>query len=192
MPLPPPQVVRELIHTRNIRVQAYARTDGLWDLDAHLTDIKTYDFPLNTGRLHKAGDPVHDILLRITIDEDYNIVGAHAAYDAAPYQGHCSAITTAYQDLVGLNLLKQFRQRVKERFGRAAGCTHLTELSQVLPTAAIQAMVAKRRKQQSAESKANPKQPFQLDGCHALRLDGPVAKEHYPLWYRASDAKGTG
>lgn len=54
----------------------------------------------------------------------------------------------------------------------------MTELSQVLPTAAVQTM-ANRRRQES-----NPnRRPFQLDGCHALSTDGPVVAEHYPKWY---------
>ena len=51
----------------------------------------------------------------------------------------------------------------------------MTELSQVLPTAAVQTMANQRRQ----ESNPN-RRPFQLDGCHALRTDGPVVAEHYP------------
>ena len=190
MSLPLPDASREAIHTRSIRVQAYSRSDGLWDLDAELMDVKTYDFTLRTGQMHRAGEPVHDMLLRITIDDEFNIVAAVAAYEAAPYGSHCSAIAPDYQKLVGLNLLKQFRHRVKERFLRAAGCTHMTELSYVLPTVAIQAMAAKRRDQQTTEIHRTDKQPFQLGGCHALRLSGPVVKEHYPVWYRDTETKG--
>ena len=85
------------------------------------------------------------------------------------------AIEPAYTDLIGMNLLKGFRRQVKERFGHVAGCTHTTELSQVLPTAAVQTMANQRRQ----ESNPN-RRPFQLDGCHALRTDGPVVAEHYP------------
>lgn len=190
MPLPLPDVSREAIHTRNIRVQAYSRSDGLWDLDAELQDVKAYDFPLHDGMTRHAGEPVHDITLRVTIDDEFNIVAAVAAYEAAPYGSQCSAIAPDYQKLVGLNLLKQFRHRVKERFHRAAGCSHLTELSYVLPTVAIQTMAGKRRKQREAESNHTDKQPFQLDGCHALRLSGPVVKEYYPVWYRKAETKG--
>lgn len=105
--------------------------------EAELIDVKAYDFPKSDGKMFKAGQPIHHMHLRITIDEEYSIVDAQAVYDAAPYGGHCMAIEAAYTDLIGMNLLKGFRRQVKERFGHVAGCTHMTELSQVLPTAAV-------------------------------------------------------
>ena len=62
---------------------------------------------------------------------------AQAVYNAAPYGKHFVAINSAYADLVGMNLLKEFRRQVKGRFGYVAGSTHMTELSQVLSTTAI-------------------------------------------------------
>ncbi|MFN9479965.1 MAG: DUF2889 domain-containing protein, partial [Betaproteobacteria bacterium] len=50
MSLPTP---RRHVHTRSIRVDAYARDDGFWDLEALLVDTKTRDFPLAAG-LRKA------------------------------------------------------------------------------------------------------------------------------------------
>ncbi|MCD0501622.1 DUF2889 domain-containing protein [Bordetella petrii] len=184
MPLPPSKVSRHPLHTRSIRVQSYGRDDGLWDLEAELIDFKAYDFPKHNGEIFPAGRPIHHMHLRITIDESFTIVAAQAAYDAAPYEQLCMAIDSAYAGLVGMNLLKGFRRQVKERFGHTAGCTHMTELSQVLPTAAVQTM-ANRRRQNS-----NPdKRPFQLDGCHALSTDGLVVLEHYPKWYTGDSAE---
>ncbi len=43
MPLPPP-VERDHLHTRTMEFRGYQRADGLCDIDARLTDVKTYDF----------------------------------------------------------------------------------------------------------------------------------------------------
>ncbi|WP_019938649.1 DUF2889 domain-containing protein [Bordetella sp. FB-8] len=180
MSLSKPETPRKLLHTRSIRVQAYEREDGLMDLEAELVDFKGYDFHRIDGMINKAGEHVHDMTLRVTIDADYTIVDAQASYAAAPYGASCMAITPAYRDLVGMNLLKNFRRQVKERFARTAGCTHMTELSQVLPTAAVQANAGARRKQTAQDV---PKRPFQLDGCHALSTDGSIALKYYPRWY---------
>jgi len=190
MSLPKPETPRKLLHTRSIRVQAYERTDGLMDLEAELVDFKGYDFHRIDGMINKAGDHVHDMTLRITIDAEYTIVDAQASYAAAPYDASCTAITPAYRDLVGMNLLKNFRRQVKERFGRTAGCTHMTELSQVLPTAAVQANAGARHNR-AGQSNAD-KRPFQLDGCHALSTDGPIVLKYYPRWYagRQDDEQG--
>ena len=183
MPLPPPDVPRDLLHTRSVRVDAYAREDGLWDLDAELIDVKGYDFPRENGTTHVKGDPVHHMHLRVTVDNDYTITAAQAAYDAAPFGESCSSISGAYAGLVGLNLLRSFRHAVKDRFGRSAGCTHLTELSYLLPTVAVQCMAGRRREERIRSGKQPDKKPFELGGCHALRVDGPVAAKHYAKWY---------
>ena len=186
MPLPPPSVSRRPLHTRSIRVQSYERDDGLWDLEAELIDFKGYDFPKHNGEVFEAGRHIHHMLLRITIDDACTIVAAQAVYDAAPYEQQCTSIAAAYEGLVGMNLLKGFRRHVKERFGRTAGCTHMTELSQVLPTAAVQSMANRRRQSSNPDVR-----PFQLDGCHALRTDGAVVLEHYPKWYTGDSAEAT-
>ncbi|HWL27406.1 MAG TPA: DUF2889 domain-containing protein [Burkholderiaceae bacterium] len=189
MPLPPADIAREPLHTRSIRVQSFVREDGQWDLEAELIDIKAYDFPRSNGTCCKAGDPIHHMHLRVTINDQFTITAAVAAYDAAPYGPQCSAIAPDYRDLVGMNLLRNFRQTVKERYARTAGCTHLTELCYVLPTVAVQTMANKRR--QEERNPGRTKRPFQLEGCHALRLDGPVAQEFYPQWYVAPKAEAS-
>lgn len=182
MPLSPPTSRRALKHTRAIQVEAFARDDGLWDIDARISDIKTRDTTLASG-VRPAGEPLHDLLLRLTIDTQLNIVAAEAVSDAVPYPGYCDNIGPAYKKLVGLNLLKGFRDGVRQRLSGIQGCTHLTELAQVLPTAAIQAFagdVIDTRDGASADEQSH--KPFQLDRCHALRSDGATVAQYYPRW----------
>ena len=121
MPLSDPACPRRPVHTRSIRVESYARDDGLWDMEAELVDTKAYDFPIRGGGVHPAGAPVHHMRLRITIDDRFTITAAEPAYEAAPYGEFCGAIAPEYRHLVGLNLLNQFRKHVRERFGRTSG-----------------------------------------------------------------------
>lgn len=48
MPLSAP-VPRVMRHRRAITVEAYLREDGLWDIEARLTDTKPRDIPLASG-----------------------------------------------------------------------------------------------------------------------------------------------
>lgn len=176
------------MHTRAIRVNAFARSDGLWDIEAELVDTKGGDFQLATG-VRKAGDPVHDMRLTITVDTHLNIVDASAQARWVPYPGHCDQIGPDYRKLVGLNLTQDFRRHVRERLGGVHGCTHITELVGVLPTVAIQAFAGEVIKTQDASQPAQDeaaaqRKPFQLDRCHALRTDGPAVAQFYPRWYR--------
>jgi len=176
---------RRHVHTRSIRVDAYARDDGLWDLEAVLVDTKYRDFPLATG-VRKAGDPVHEMVLTVTIDTDLNILSAHAESKWVPYPGHCDAIGPDYAKLVGLNLLQDFRKHVQARLGSVRGCSHITELAKVLPTAAVQAFadeVFKTRDTAHDAHHEDDAKPWQLDRCHALRSDGPAVEQFYPRWY---------
>ncbi len=188
MPLSPPVPRRALRHTRAIQVQSFVRDDGLWDIDAHITDIKTYDVTLASG-LRPAGMPLHDLSLRLTIDLELNIVDAEASSDAVPYAGYCDTIGPAYRQLIGLNLLKGFRHALKDRLHGVLGCTHLTELAQILPTAALQAYandVLKTRDGNGHDLLQH--KPFQLDKCHALRTDGPGVVKYYPRWVAGSES----
>lgn len=185
MALPPASPDRSLKHRRAIDVQVFARVDGLWEVDARLSDVKTRDWPLG-GTVRPAGTPVHDMLLRLVVDAEMTIVAAGAQTAWMPYPGDCDAYGDAYERLAGLNLLRNFRRALKERVGGALGCTHLNELAQLLPTAVIQAFASEVPA--IATLASGSEQPFQIDRCHALRSDGEVVRTHYPRWHRPSAA----
>src|SRR4051812_46041164 len=168
MPLPVSEVERELTHTRRVRYEGYKRADGLWDIEAHLVDAKNHDYKLKTG-VRRAGQPIHDMWLRITIDRDFRIVDALATMEAVPYPGGCELIPPAYKKLIGLNLTR--------------GCTHLTEMLAGLPTAAIQTFAGEMKEELDDGTK-----PFQLDHCHALESTTETVKRWYPKWYRGKAA----
>ena len=178
MSLPDTDVERELLHTRRVRYEGYKRADGLWDIEAHLTDIKNHDFHLKTG-VRRAGQPVHSMWLRLTIDPHFNIVDAAASSGVVPYPGGCESIAPAYRALIGLNLLKDFRRKSRELLGGVRGCTHLTEMLAGMPTAAIQSFAGEAR-----EERDDGARPFQLDQCHALETSTETVRRWYPKWYR--------
>jgi Protein of unknown function (DUF2889) len=182
MALPTAANERQLKHRRSIDVQIYARGDGLWEVDAHITDVRPRETRMATGLL-PAGAPIHDMLLRLVVDERFNIVDAGAQTLAMPYPGSCDDYADLYSRLVGLNLMAGFRQAVREQLGGVQGCTHINELTWVLPTAVVQAFAGEVLDTRGdAESST---QPFQIDRCRALRADGAAVKTYYPRWYRA-------
>ena len=179
MPLSP-AVPRKRLHERNARYQGFARDDGLFDVEAHLTDVKDRDLLLLSG-LRLAGQPVHDMWVRLTIDTSFAIRAIEAKTDAMPYPGGCSRIEDAYRRLVGANLLDGFRKTLLDAFGGVKGCTHLTELLGYLPTAAVQMFAGLKQREDDGEPR-----PFQLDRCHALETTSDVVRRYYPKWYRGA------
>jgi len=180
MPLPIAEIERELLHTRRVRYEGYKRADGLWDIEAHLSDIKNHDYHLKTG-VRRAGLPVHEMWVRITIDSTYSVLDAMAMSDAVPYPDGCEAAGALYRKLIGLNLVKGFRKQVHERFGGIKGCTHITEMLHGLPTAAIQSFAGEMR-----EERDDGARPFQLDQCQALETTTETVRKWYPKWYRGA------
>lgn len=183
MPLPPSDPQRQLKHQRAIQVQAYARRDGLWEVDAWVRDSKTRPTG-SAGHERPAGEPIHDLHLRIVVDTAFNIVASGAESMAMPYPGHCDDHGARYEQLAGLNLMRGFKRAVRERLGGVRGCTHLTELADVLPTAVVQAFAGDVLKVHPDSDT----QPFQIDRCHALASDGDAVRLHYPRWFRQPGA----
>ena len=84
MPLPPPTSRRD-IHRRVIDMQAYAREDGLYDVEAHLVDTKPFLFE-SLGRPLPVppGQALHDLWVRLTVDGDFVVRDICAASDNHP------------------------------------------------------------------------------------------------------------
>lgn len=186
MPLPNAAADRQLKHRRQIDVQVYSRGNGLWEMDARLSDVKTSDWTMSEG-VRPAGTPIHEMLLRLVVDESGQIIEAGSQTFWMPYPGDCGEHGDVYSRLVGLNLRQGFRKALRERVGGVMGCTHITELAQVLPTALLQAFGGEVFDTRGAAEGAA--RPFQIDRCHALRSEGEVVRVHYPRWYRPAPSR---
>jgi hypothetical protein len=182
MPLsaPPP---REHIHTRQIECKGYRRDDGLWDIEGHLTDVKTYGFDSEFRGEVAPGMPIHDMWLRLTVDDGLEIRGVEAVTDAGPYR-ICPEITPNYQRLVGLKIRPGFNGKVKELLGGIEGCTHLVELLGPLATTAFQTIFPWKNRYAPATVERPPgKRPRLLETCHAFAADGEITKRLWPDFY---------
>jgi hypothetical protein len=184
MALPPPAVARQPLHRRAIQVEAFKRADGLFDLEARLTDTKHHAIDIAAGGRREAGEPIHDMMLRVTIDRDFTIVAVDTGPISVPIQGVCDAVGPRYERLIGLNLLRGFRKAVQARLGRTEGCTHMTELTAVLPTAALQSIAHLVR---SIDASDPSEPPFFIGHCHAYDRSGEVVRRHYPQWFVQAD-----
>jgi hypothetical protein len=183
---------REHLHTRQIECQGFQRADGLWDIEAHMTDRKTYSFPSDERGEVTAGTPIHDMWVRVTLDDGFHILAIEAVTDSSPYSV-CPSITPNFQRLVGLRIGPGFNARVRERLGGTEGCTHLVELMGPLATTAFQTIFAAKHRAERERGKKSEaptgkplKRPALLGTCHAFAPDSPVTKRNWPEFYTGS------
>jgi hypothetical protein len=180
MPLTSP-APRKLIHTRDIQCTGYEREDGLWDIEAHLTDRKSVPHSRREGGRERApGEPVHDMWVRLTIDLDMKIHQVEAQTDEGPY-AVCGNIAPSFKALAGLTIGPGWRRSIAERVGGVKGCTHLVELLGPLGTTAFQA--TNRARQARSAARPVTKTPFQLNSCHVYKDDSPAVLERWPQFY---------
>ena len=58
MPLSASATARHRLHARHVTYEGFERDDGLFDIDAHLADVKDHDFLLLTGNRPAAASVI--------------------------------------------------------------------------------------------------------------------------------------
>ena len=188
MPLPPPEA-RKKLHDRSVLCRGYRRDDGLWDIEARLCDTKTYDFSNRDRGKIAAGEPVHLMEVRLTVDLDMNIIDAQTGMDYAPFS-ICPGAQAAMKKLVGLRIGGGWLRRARERIAHRESCTHLFELLRPLATTAYQTL--HRAREERAERAPSRKRPQIIDQCFSLASDSEVVKVEWPKFYTGKDGVSGG
>jgi hypothetical protein len=192
MPLTHPPVERELMHLRDIALRGYRRSDGLFDIEAHLVDTKT---PLEANRSGRQeappGTPIHGMWLRLTVSEDMVVVACEASSDFTPY-AICPQAAPNFARLAGLKIGPGFNRAVAERVGGTHGCTHLRELLGQMATVVYQTLYPYRARKEREEAErraaagehhhgaASRKKPALVGTCIAYAPDSPVTLGRWP------------
>jgi hypothetical protein len=183
MPLSPP-ADRQPLHTREIVMRGYQRADGLFDIEAQLTDTKTYAFEnRDRGRI-EPGEPLHGMWVRLTVGEDMVIRACEAVSDHTPYR-ICPEVTPNFAALAGVSVGPGFNRAVKERVGGTLGCTHIREVLAQMATVAFQT-IGPVRWRKAAEARAAAiargeepppgRRALPLNSCYAYAEDSEVVR----------------
>ena len=183
MPLPPPAKRRQL-HTRKILCEGFLREDKLWDIEAKLVDTKCYGYSNHDRGLIPAGEPIHHMHLRITLDLDMVIHAVATSIEYTPFR-ICPNASQYMQRLKGLIIGPGWMRQVRELIENHHSCTHLIELLGPLSTTAYQTMhqALEERAQANLASNTKRAEPAILDQCHSLSRDSEVVKVVWPEFY---------
>lgn len=160
---------RELVHKRQIKCNGFARKDGLFDIEAELTDHKTYQFPSDFRGIVTPDLAVHHMILRVTIDKERVIKDAEAITISGPY-AICPQANSIFNKLVGLQIGPGWRRTVQNTIGGIQGCTHITELLSPVATTAFQTLYGEEARQQRKTSQATDQdkktsRPHLINSC---------------------------
>ena len=187
MPLPTAATARKLLHTRTVKCEGFEREDGLWEIDAWMTDIKSYSFPNRDRGQVPVGEPLHGMGFRITYDGRMTIIDAVAVTDFSPFR-ICPDITPTFKYLVGMRMTPGFTRLVKEKFGSVRGCVHLVELLGPIATTAFQTIAGKRfaKMSESLRSEIKIKPPL-IDTCHEWDATGEIVEREFPQFYTGAE-----
>lgn len=200
MPLSPP-VGRQHLHTRRVTCQGFFREDGLWDIEGRITDEKSYEHASEWRGPLKPGDFIHDMSIRLTLDNKFTIVDVEAVTDKSPYR-ICGDVAPDFKKLIGLRIGGGFHREVRARLGGVHGCTHIVELLGPVATTAFQTVSSGKARELSRAHRAKAghaekphakhkprRKPYVIDTCHAWAADGPVVRRWAPDFYTGPDAE---
>jgi hypothetical protein len=183
MPLPQSPHRREL-HHRRIEMRGYRRDDGLFEIDGRVTDVKTETLKrLDGGREFPAGEPIHDMSVRLVVDDDLVVREVVAVTDASPYS-ICTEAVAPMRSIVGERIQAGWSRVVKQKLGGAKGCTHLMELLIPLATTAFQTLASTRMNRPDPVDAGG--RPLKIDSCYAYGQQREVVKRLWPVFYRPS------
>ena len=187
MSLPPPAPRRHR-HTRAISCEGYQREDGLWDIEARIVDTKPFRYHEPFRGLREPGQAVHDMALRLTIDNKMVVRDIEVAMFEVPY-APCNGALPAFKRLIGRKIGAGWRRAVQECVGGVKGCTHLRELLLPAATVAFQTLGSWPEDGQPVP-KPDPdyqtERPHFVDGCKAWASDGEIVATLYPHFHRKS------
>lgn len=186
--------IKELVHTRQITCRGYRRRDGLWQIEASVSDDKGQAVPFRSRPDVAAGERIHHLTLSVLIDDDYTICDVRATTLAAPWP-ICTDTAAAYRRLIGLRIGPGFKRAVHEVLGGPLGCTHLTDLLGQVANTYMQASFPDRLARQRRTSDDPRQWPDTrtlsfIDGCVAWRKDGAALAAEYPQLAGEGEAKG--
>ena len=166
--------------------QGFDREDGLWDIEAQLTDVKTYGFEVSNERPFPANEPIHNLKIRVTLDNKMVIQDIATSMDDIPHP-ECVGAPHGMHKLIGCTMGPGWRKVINQHVGGTEGCTHLREMLFNMATAAYQTLPAGQWQRRELAGQPHPEMtqaPYFLGQCHSWAYDSPTVQRAYPMFFK--------
>lgn len=178
-------VERREIHHRQLDLRFFERSDGLFEVEGRLVDRKTRPFRrLLQDQDTPAGTPLHDIVVRLVVDENLLVHDASATLAASPFDV-CRGAANTLAPLKGLSIGSGWNKRVRELLGGSASCTHIKELLGPMATTVHQGLAPQRLVRMSQQG--NQEHRAKIDSCYAYASHREVVARLWPDLHKQAD-----
>ena len=175
------EVTRHEMHHRRIDMRGWGRSDGLYEVEGRVVDRKPHEFKSPNGfRVVPAGEPIHDMGVRLVFDSGMVVLEVSTFTSSAPYDD-CFSAGPTLQALKGLRIGAGWGSEVRKRLGGAQSCTHLMELLSPMATVAYQTLTMFRIAR--ADIVGGDGKPVKIDSCFAYAGHRDVVKRKWPIFY---------
>jgi len=185
MPLPASPHRTEL-HLRRIEMRGYRRDDGMYEIDGRVTDTKARDLVTMGGTRIAANTPIHDMWVRLVVDDTLLVHDVIAVSDSTPFEV-CKEAVAPMRAIIGERIKSGWTNMVKLKLGGATGCTHLMELLIPLATAAYQTLTEVRLARPDPVNAVG--RPLKIDSCYAYAATRDIVRHKWPAYYRRKEGR---
>jgi hypothetical protein len=168
---------KDLIHERGMSVKILELEGDRILIEGTLTDERFCESFIYL--LERLVDPgvIHHVIVRIILSLPKLLIeSAEAEMPAVPVD-MCKEMKDSVKKLVGLQLTRGFKSKLKERLGGKNGCLHMTNLILFMNTAALQGSYTFYNRVREDGRLKDPKfdnSPI-VNSCHVWREEGPYA-----------------
>ncbi len=176
-------IPREELHLRQIQFRGWRRGDGLFEIEASLTDRKPHDFrPPSDVHVVAAGDAIHDLGRPLVIGADMVVREVRTTFDAYPYR-QCNGGGESLQALIGLKIGAGWSGEVRKRLPTGDTCAHLRELLIPLASAATIALTSARNPA-DLDALGPDGTPRKIDTCYAYGASRELVLQRWPSFHK--------
>lgn len=157
--------LRTAMHHRSIEHRSWLLEDGCLEIESRLLDTKAYDTTVGFDRELPAGEPLHDMTIRILLGADTLIRDIELRMDSTPFD-ICPEVIVRFESLRGASMGKGWNMMLSRRFAGIGGCRHLVDLLRGMGTVAFQSMSSEGWTRESVSRFS--------DSCYAFCQGGSV------------------
>jgi hypothetical protein len=167
---------KELIHTRNVHINAYEIDDESILLEGSLTDERFFPFFFYSRNEEAEAGMIHQMKISMVVHiPEMTILSIEAEMPMVPIDA-CREIKHSVKKITGYRIKPGLNKDLKKLFGGVDGCLHLTNLIISMAAAAMQGCwTFYSRKREGGRIKVPDfDQSLLKDSCWLWRESGPL------------------